>query len=225
MKTYKIIRVGLILSLCMGLFECLGCSLINSDTTAPSDLSATAVSTSQINLTWTNNSSALISINVERKTSEDGDWALIATVGSSVTAYSDTGLNVSTTYYYRVCGIDSSGSDASLCSDEAYATTWATNSGSWILRGQDLCSSCNLQVWIDGSLAATIGYGDINSSVGSYSGTHTIGVYTECSGLASPLQCFTVSPANGQVVWVYLDDCYTARVMLAGFSISGTTCP
>ncbi|MFP3937125.1 MAG: fibronectin type III domain-containing protein [Phycisphaerae bacterium] len=68
---------------------------------APTDLTATAVSSSQIDLTWTDNSDNEDDFRVER--SLDGSsFSEIATVGANVTTYSDTGLSESTTYYYRV---------------------------------------------------------------------------------------------------------------------------
>jgi hypothetical protein len=70
---------------------------------APSDLSASGVSTTQIDLTWTDNSPDEERFEIER--SLDGvTWPTgpIATVGSDVTGFSDTGLEKKTTYYYRV---------------------------------------------------------------------------------------------------------------------------
>ena len=54
-------------------------------------------------------------------------YAEIATVGANVTTYSNTGLNASTTYYYRVRAYNSSGN--STYSNEANATTFAASSG------------------------------------------------------------------------------------------------
>ena len=80
--------------------------------TAPTGLSASAVSTSQINLTWTDTSSNETGFIVERSASSGGTYASIATLGSNVTTYSNTGLSASTTYYYRVCATNSAGNSA-----------------------------------------------------------------------------------------------------------------
>jgi len=88
---------------------------------APSSLSATAASASQIDLAWTDNSQNEMGFKVERKTESGGTFSQIATVSSNVTSYSDTGLSASTAYYYRVRAynwIDNSG-----YSNEASATT------------------------------------------------------------------------------------------------------
>ena len=72
---------------------------------APSSLSATAVSTSQINLSWTDNSSVETGYKIERAPAVNnaaGTFAQIATVGANVKTYANTGLSANTTYYYRV---------------------------------------------------------------------------------------------------------------------------
>lgn len=88
---------------------------------APSNLSARAVSSSQINLTWTDNSQGETGFEIERKTGASGTYAEIATVGANVTKYNDTGLNKKTTYYYRVRAYNAAGN--SPYSNEASART------------------------------------------------------------------------------------------------------
>ncbi|MGB2781925.1 MAG: fibronectin type III domain-containing protein, partial [Phycisphaerae bacterium] len=60
---------------------------------APSDLTATAVSDSQINLDWTDNSDNETGFAIERKTGVAGEWGQIDTVGEGVTTYNDTDLD------------------------------------------------------------------------------------------------------------------------------------
>jgi titin len=68
---------------------------------APSDLSATAVSSSQIDLNWQDNSDDETGFEIER--SLDGiSFSKIAEVGANVASYSDIGLSKATTYHYRV---------------------------------------------------------------------------------------------------------------------------
>jgi len=68
---------------------------------SPSSPSATAVSSSQINLSWSNNNDN-VGYRITRRTGTGGEWTLIAYVDKNVTSYADTGLAAGTTYYYRV---------------------------------------------------------------------------------------------------------------------------
>lgn len=70
---------------------------------APSNLTLTAVSTSQINLSWTDNSSDEEKFIIERST-DGNNWSTIDSVNASVTSYQSTGLSTDQLYYYRVYG-------------------------------------------------------------------------------------------------------------------------
>lgn len=67
---------------------------------APSYIS-TVISSTQINLAWTDNSTGETGFKVERKL-YTGVWNLIATIGPNITSYENTGLTASTQYFYRV---------------------------------------------------------------------------------------------------------------------------
>lgn len=70
---------------------------------APTNLAAAPVSSSQINLTWTDNDTTEAGFKIERCTGAGcSDFAQIATVGANATSYSNTGLTASTSYSYRV---------------------------------------------------------------------------------------------------------------------------
>lgn len=89
---------------------------------APLNLTATALSSSKIDLDWSDNSETdLAYYSVYRATASGGPYARIATnVRSS--AYTSAGLTSGTTYYYVVAAVDSSGNQ-SAPSREASATT------------------------------------------------------------------------------------------------------
>jgi carboxypeptidase T len=77
---------------------------------APTSLTASAVSSSQINLTWTDGASAEQGFKIERCTGAGcSDFAQIATVGANATNYSNTGLTASTSYSYRVRAYNAAG--------------------------------------------------------------------------------------------------------------------
>src|SRR2546422_191039 len=79
----------------------------------PTGLVATAVSSSQINLSWTapnNGGSAITGYKIERSSDGGTTWStLVANTGITGTTYSDTGLAHTTTYTYRVSAINSVG--------------------------------------------------------------------------------------------------------------------
>ena len=92
---------------------------------APSGLTATAASSSQINLSWTNNANNQTGFKIDQATSSDFTQGLTTvTVGAGVTTYSATGLSAGTTYYYRVRATNTVGDSANTST--ASATTTAT---------------------------------------------------------------------------------------------------
>ncbi|MCA1628230.1 MAG: fibronectin type III domain-containing protein, partial [Acidobacteria bacterium] len=91
---------------------------------APSGLTAAAASSSQVNLTWIDNSTNETGFKIERKTDAAGTYAQVGTVGAGVTTYSDIGLTAATQYFYRVRAYNAVGDSA--YSDEANATTNGT---------------------------------------------------------------------------------------------------
>ena len=90
--------------------------------TAPSGLTATAISSSQINLSWTVNVANQTGFQIDQATSSDFTAGLTtATVGADATTYSATGLSSDTTYYYRVRSTTAVGDSANTST--ASATT------------------------------------------------------------------------------------------------------
>lgn len=87
---------------------------------APSNFTATPISTSQINLKWQDNSTNETGFKIERRTGSSTIWTQIAIVGTNITSYSNTGLMAATTYYYRIRAYNSYGNSAYV---EASATT------------------------------------------------------------------------------------------------------
>jgi len=87
----------------------------------PSNLVATASSSSQINLTWTDNSTNESGFKIYRCSYGCFDFGQIATVGSNVTSYQNTGLPASSLYNYWVSAYNSAGESGN--SNSAQATT------------------------------------------------------------------------------------------------------
>ena len=87
---------------------------------APSNLNAAAVSSSQINLTWADNSTNESIFKVEQST-DNVTFTEVATVSANVQAYSVTGLATATAYFFRVRASNTAGDSA--YSNTASATT------------------------------------------------------------------------------------------------------
>ncbi len=142
---------------------------------APSNLKATASSSSQIDLTWTDNSTNETGFNIDRST-DNVNWTVLAFNIPSQT-YSDTGLAPNVTYYYRVRATNAAGDSANSNVDNA--TTLAATSTTTNLS--DL-------TWT----SATTGYGTIqkNKSIGGNTlkirgSTYTSGIGTHANSTIS----------------------------------------
>src|SRR5207302_6005731 len=86
----------------------------------PPDQATTAAASTWIGLAWTDNATTAPGFSIQR--SPDGtNFNQIATVGTRITNYIDTGVAPVTTYYYRVSAYNGSGSSAN--SSTASATT------------------------------------------------------------------------------------------------------
>jgi fibronectin type 3 domain-containing protein len=89
---------------------------------APSDLTATAASSSQINLSW-NPVAGAASYEIYRTTTAGGESATPSAIGITGTSYTDTLLNPGTPYYYTVEAVE--GVAHGTASNEASGTTSA----------------------------------------------------------------------------------------------------
>jgi len=89
--------------------------------TGPTSLTATAVSTSEIQLAWRDNVKNEDGFVIERKTGTSGPWTEIARVARNVTTYDNHGLWSGTDYAYRVRAFNLAGESA--WSNEAWART------------------------------------------------------------------------------------------------------
>jgi plastocyanin len=107
---------------------------------APSNLQATAVSTSEIDLTWTDNSTNETGFQVERRTI-GGTYAGVATVGPNTTSAPVPGLDAGSLSIFRVRATGSGGT-VSAYSAEAVAATLA-DPGPCVAGSNVLCVNNN----------------------------------------------------------------------------------
>jgi parallel beta-helix repeat protein len=129
---------------------------VNSGTApaAPTDLSAAAVSQSEVNLVWDLSDATDTGVVVERKTGSGGTYQTLAVLPGGEDTYTDTSGWASKTYYYRVKARNAGGDSA--YSAEVSATTDAVPSGA-------LAVVSNLHLTANSPTTATIAFTDTNS--------------------------------------------------------------
>ncbi|MXZ34831.1 MAG: hypothetical protein F4Z21_06160 [Acidobacteria bacterium] len=88
---------------------------------APSNLTATAVSSSQARLTWRDNIDTETGFRIQRRRDDSDKWVEAGTTAANATTFLDGGLKPATTYHYRVRAFNNRGS--STFSNKAMATT------------------------------------------------------------------------------------------------------
>lgn len=90
---------------------------------APSSLTAAAASTTQINLTWLDNSTDETAFYIERSPNGVDSWTQVGSTTADVATYTDSGLEDGLTYFYQVRAYRSGDGTYSLYSNTASATT------------------------------------------------------------------------------------------------------
>ena len=122
---------------------------------APTTLTATAASSSQINLSWQASTTAGVTYNVYRGTTSGFALSAANRVASGVTGttFSNTGLAASTTFFYVVTAVNAGGESAP--SNQASATTPAGTGAS----GNTLFVLAGATPTVTGALSFTAGSG------------------------------------------------------------------
>lgn len=105
----------------------------------PTALVATATSSSNINLTWTDNATTETGYRVERSVGASGVWTPIASLAANTTSYSDSTASSGTNYSYRVIatavGPESSPSNVATATTPGFVASQAfTTSGDAYVR-------------------------------------------------------------------------------------------
>jgi len=123
-----------------------GCSSNNNGTVtvvplAPTNLTGSTISTTQINLSWTDNATNEDGYKIERKTGA-GSYAVIGSTATNLTTFSDLGLTPNTSYTYRVYAYNSAGNSVQYSNELTIVTQdsiplWLTNGlvGYWPFNG------------------------------------------------------------------------------------------
>jgi alpha-tubulin suppressor-like RCC1 family protein len=132
----------------------------------PTNLALTVVSSTQINLSWQDNSPDEIGFKIQRKIGSAGIYADIATVNDNVRLYSNTNLTPNINYYYRVKAYNISGESALSNEENATPTLFAPTS----LIVTVISTTRIGLVWNDNSIDET-GF-NIERKIGEVSGTY-----------------------------------------------------
>ena len=78
----------------------------------PTGLTATAISSSRIDITWRDNSHNETGFRIGRRQNGSAEWVEVGTTAANVNTFSDAGLEPDTTYRYRVQAFNSAGGSA-----------------------------------------------------------------------------------------------------------------
>ena len=170
---------------------------------APSALSATAASSSQINLSWTPSTTSGVTYSVFRSTSSGFTPSSSNQIASGLTAttYSNTGLAASTTYYYLVQAMNNCASSAS--SNGAATTLSGTSAPSIPQNLQATAGNATVSLtWSASSGTAPITYNVYRSTTSGGEGTTpivsnlTAASYTDTNVTNNTTYYYEVSATN-----------------------------
>src|SRR3954452_22739808 len=136
---------------------------------APSGTAATAISSSRIDVSWTDNSSNETGFVVERSPTSAFTTVQSSSVPAGATTFSDTGLSATTTYWYRVKAVNAAGSSAA--SPATSATTKAGPAG----YAAEVTSDAPVSYWRLGETSGTAAADQRAANPGTYVGSPTLG--------------------------------------------------
>jgi len=117
---------------------------------APTGLSASAISSTQIGLSWTDRSSGETGFRIEQAGDASGPWTQVGTTGANVNAFTATGpFDGLTTYYFRVSALSASGASATASA--------STTTGAWPNFPRSLAAVAVSPTRIDLTWAESVG--------------------------------------------------------------------
>ena len=119
---------------------------------APSGLTATALSSSEVDLNWRDNSGNETGFRVQRRQGDSDDWAPVGTTATNATTFSDAGLLADTLYHYRVQAFNDT--ESSSFSNQAAVTTSSLHPPSRLTATAVSSSGIDLS-WQDNSINET----------------------------------------------------------------------
>ncbi len=180
---------------------------------APTSLTATASSTSQINLSWTASTTSGVTYAVSIASSPSAAATVLAS-GLTVTSFPATGLSPSTTYYFTIAAASSNGTSA--VSNQASATTQAPPVPS-APTSLSASASSSTQINLSWTPSTTAG---VTYSV--YSGSSAGGVTTlAASGLTA--STFQATGLSASTTYYYIVEAVAGSTASAASNTAGAT--
>jgi uncharacterized protein (TIGR02145 family) len=125
-KILFILFAGIFIWRCQKTNDGNGNSTVTVIPIAPTTLTATAKSTTQINLSWADNSTNEDGFKVQSKTGSAA-YTDVATVNKDITTYSDIGLTPNTTYTYRIYAYNTVGNSPTYTNEVSVTTNQGNN--------------------------------------------------------------------------------------------------
>lgn len=114
--------------------------------TQPSGLTAEYASTTSLDLTWTDRSNAESSYDIYRSL-DNATFTLLTSVAADVTSYTDTGLELDTSYYYKVKAISETNRSAFSTTAAGSTVTPITPATPPILENLEVYYNPDLEVY------------------------------------------------------------------------------
>lgn len=181
---------------------------------APTGVSASAASQTQINLSWSASSGAT-SYTVLRSSTSGGPYTSVGTSGS--TSFANSGLTCNTTYYYVVTA--SNGTCSSANSAQVSATTSACTGSSTLTNGVPVTgisgASGSQQFW---TLAVPSGASNLQFQISGGTGDADLYVRSGSAPTLSTYNCRPYLSGNNETCTIPSPVAGTYHVMLHGYT-------
>jgi len=194
---------------------------------APTSLAASNPTGSTINLSWADNSTNETGFNIERSLTGTSGWTQVAMAPAGATSFTDGGLGVSTSYYYRICAFHYLFGNSAYSSTASATTLEATRPGTPVGTTATALGDTSIQVtWTDTSDMES-GFEVVRSADGAepwtLAGTTSSNVvsFVDTGIPANTLRFYRVRSVNAAGNSSY-STTTSARTMLANQAVNGS---
>ena len=159
---------------------------------APASLTATAVSTTGINLTWSDVTGET-GFTVQRSPNGTTGWTQVGTTATGVLTYADTGLSASTAYFYRVEATHTGYWLSPWAYATGYTSTWSATASATTLSAAAPA--------VPSSLAGEAFSGTDGRVTWTNEGSGASGYTVQMSTNGGPYQTVATLPSTADTYW------------------------